>query len=362
MANIVSVQKVSITITSTNTSNTATISSVTTANTVIFFNGQTTDNGGIFDVDEVFGYVTLTNSTTVTATRSAGAGDALTVDCTVVEFDTSLIDTVQYGTVSLGTSDASQTATITTVDLSRSAVFYLGVQSGETAGVHSESMHTVHLSGVTEVTATRGATGSEAVVGFVVAEFQAAKINSVNQYNHTVVGTDTSSDDTVTSVSVDNTILAYGGNNTDTGGYPASATSLELTAATTVTTTRSSGTSCTREIRYAVVEFVSGVLDSVQRGQIEIASSDTSNTATISSVVESRSICSWQGEFIVSLTHSAHSKALLTSSTVVTSSREGTPSNTTTAGYEVWEFSAGVAASPKGPLGHPLHGALGGPI
>ena len=65
------------------TSNTATISSVNTAKSVVLFGGWTTDNtsGSLLFAP----YLTLTNATTVTATRST-ISNTTTVSYTVLEF------------------------------------------------------------------------------------------------------------------------------------------------------------------------------------------------------------------------------------------------------------------------------------
>ena len=65
------------------TSNTATISSVNTAKSVVLFGGWTTDNtSGTLTFAP---YLTLTNATTVTATRS-NTSNTTTVSYTVLEF------------------------------------------------------------------------------------------------------------------------------------------------------------------------------------------------------------------------------------------------------------------------------------
>ena len=82
-AGVKSVQTGTIVITATNLTNTATISSVNTAKSVVLFGGWTTDNtSGTL----VFApYLTLTNATTVTATRST-ISNTTTVSYTVLEF------------------------------------------------------------------------------------------------------------------------------------------------------------------------------------------------------------------------------------------------------------------------------------
>jgi hypothetical protein len=75
-----SIQRGTIVIGSGTVTNTATISAVNTASAVVRMVGAHIDNGGSGDG---FAYLVLTNSTTITATRTTGNGN-LTVEYVVV--------------------------------------------------------------------------------------------------------------------------------------------------------------------------------------------------------------------------------------------------------------------------------------
>jgi len=81
---IKSIQTGSFTVGSTLSTNTATISSVSTTKSVVLWNGQSTNSN--LDSASIQMRVELTNATTVTATRGGTSGNT-TVSYTVVEFN-----------------------------------------------------------------------------------------------------------------------------------------------------------------------------------------------------------------------------------------------------------------------------------
>ena len=112
---IVSIQPIAITIAGGASTNTQTVTSVTTANSCIVFGGcQNTDSTTI-DGSNDYGYLTLTNSTTVTATRAGTAATTLTIKGTLIQWKSSAIKSIQTGTIVIGSGATSNTATITSV-------------------------------------------------------------------------------------------------------------------------------------------------------------------------------------------------------------------------------------------------------
>jgi hypothetical protein len=84
---IKSIQAGTITINSNTTSNTATISSVSTAKSFVLYGGNSGgDSSGGGNPSSDAGHVVLTNATTVTATR-LGVGNNMILAYTVVEFN-----------------------------------------------------------------------------------------------------------------------------------------------------------------------------------------------------------------------------------------------------------------------------------
>jgi hypothetical protein len=81
---IKSIQSGTIALPNGNTTGTATISAVTTAKSMITLNGLSSTSGNATYPHTRMGYIALTNTTTVTATRGVGVDD-LTVAYQVVE-------------------------------------------------------------------------------------------------------------------------------------------------------------------------------------------------------------------------------------------------------------------------------------
>lgn len=79
------------------------------------------------------------------------------------------IKSVQRGVITLSMGVGSNTATITSVDTSKSMIFYLGVAGDATATNNIEAR--VALTNATTVTATRDGTTNSSGVGYQVVEF-----------------------------------------------------------------------------------------------------------------------------------------------------------------------------------------------
>lgn len=336
----VGVQTGTITIASGNLTGTATITAVGSG-AFLIWQGQnandTTDNG------DATASITLTNSTTITATRgSTGTAKSMTVNYVIVDGDTTnLIKSVQFGTVTMAAGSGSGTATISAVTNNNTAIVFLGNQVTGGAPANATRLDTnLSLSGTT-VTATRVTnllTGT--ITGFCVIEFQGTALNSaVQNIAYSVlnnVSTDTS---TITSVTANNTFLAFGGY---TGGSTVNVYHpyITLTNGTTITYTWNTAANITRKFNLCVVEFVGGILTSaVQRGTIALSAA-TSNTATITSVTAANTLLNW-------LNNSTSStildptliwyKETLTNGTTITMTSNS--SATGTGAYEVIEFN-----------------------
>lgn len=326
-----SVQQVSITVASSTTSNTATISAVG-ANAFIVFEGQTSTLSGTTSYNEILIRVTLTNTTTVTATRNNGSGDSPIIKCTVVNPASSLVSGVQFGTVTVANAGTPVTATITSVTTSLSAVFFLG-QSSITTSI-APSYADIVLTNSTTVTATVGANGSGVTVSFVVVSFQSAVINSVQSIRSTFTSnTNASNTATISTVIMANTMLAFGGQSISTAsGYG----NISLTSATSLTYVRGNVNSSTFSVSVTVIEFKSGILSqNAQRGTITLNAA-TSNTATITSVTTSKTIVSFLSSSVISTAPNSYlAAAVLTNSTTVTANQ-----NTSISGNNITSFEA----------------------
>jgi len=323
-----SIQHITVTIASGSSTGTATISSVDTSKTFLIFGGVTTTDGG--STSGGIGYVTLTNATTVTATRTGTAAITVTITVTVVEATSSLVSSVQYGTVSISAT-TTNTATISSVDTSRSAVFYLGF-TGERIG-------TVVLTNSTTVTGTYGNNGT-GVLSFVVVEFQSAAITSIQQKNQAFVSSSSTDTLTITSVDTSRTMLAYGGTH-----FSSSFTDLyaaEITSSTAISLYRGGTGTSTRTIALTAIQFASGVVSAIDSGVINLQNV-TSNTDTVSldKDVTAISFTGWRSAETGFAFNIHYQKVALTNDTTVTGTVNTSTNHAMGAGWQTVTFGTG---------------------
>lgn len=121
---------------------------------------------------------------------------------------------------------------------------------------------------------------------------------------------------------------------------------IELTNTTTVTgTVDTTGTGLDSTQPFQVVEFVPGILRSVQRGTITIGSGNTSGTATITAVVTGKAFVNYLGMTTTDNTAWGTidpgvvlASLVLTNTTTVTAQKNSSHLFTDTVSYEVIEF------------------------
>lgn len=332
-----SIQQVSITISSGSTSNTATISAVGSG-AFIIFQGWTDNKVSTANMNSCAARVTLTNSTTVTATRNTSLSDAVVINAVVIDATSSLVSAVQFGTIAIANTSTSNTATITSVDTSRSVVFFLGEDAQSTAVANGACG--VTLTNATTVTANRIGTASQTTVSFCVVQFAVGVVNRIQQFSSAFTSNSATDTQTITSVNTANSFIAYGGCTTSSsaliGFYW-----MTLTNSTTVTLTRTSTATTSRTPYYTVVEFNSGIFSQMQRGSITLASV-ASNTATITSATTTKSVCNWLG--FLGPTGAPNydelwPKITQTNATTLTATKNTAGTTSVTVGYEVWTFN-----------------------
>jgi len=160
------IQRGTIVIPGASTSNTATITSVQFGNAIVAYLGCTV--AGAENPSGSFARVTLTDATTVTATKGSGAGgqDDVTVSYEVIEFTSGVVKSIQRSTIAGGAGTA--TATISAVNIAKSRVDYLGMSTSDT-GADNTWIARLDLTNATTVTATKTVGG--ATTGFQVVEF-----------------------------------------------------------------------------------------------------------------------------------------------------------------------------------------------
>lgn len=162
---------------------------------------------------------------------------------------------VQYGTIAIAAAAASGTATITSVDTTKSAVIFLGMDSdsaGSAATNYEGATCGLILTNATTVTATRSTTTGSVVVSFVVVYFATATRVQVGTVSCAVANSGTA---TILSVNLTKTLLLWQGSPSTTNVSPLyDRTRITLTNATTVTANRS-GALGTTVTDFVVVEM-----------------------------------------------------------------------------------------------------------
>lgn len=329
-----SIQQVSITIGAAAASNTATISTVG-ANAFVIIQGWTTTSANPLAAQSL-PRIELTNSTTVTAYRNTLGTPAIIVKAVVVDPAAGLVSSVQQGTVSISGA-ATGTATITSVNTSNSAVFYLGNTTTDISS-GGQDMMDIKLTNSTTVTATLRTGTTTATVGFVVVVFNTAAIQSIQTSERLYSANSTNV--TISSVTTANTMLAWGGFTSSSGG--GNDAYMSLTGATTVNVNSVNDTDF--RIGFTVIEFKSGVLArAVQRGQITLTNL-TSQTATITSASTAKTILNFcgsqQGEGTASLGDEMLAVAQTNATTVTgTAGTTSSFSSVRKVGYEAVTFN-----------------------
>lgn len=342
-----SVQEVSITIATSATTGTAAISAVGSL-AFIIPQGWTSNDTSTYGTGGAgfCGRVDLTSTTQITATRGlADASFTTTVNCIVIDPTSSLVQSVQQGTVALS-NVSTNTGSITSVDLTRSFIVYLGMSMDDTTSNARRAVGKTVLTSATVVTCSVNqsiSVGKTATFGYVVVQLQAAACQSVQQFSLSVeADASLTYDQTISAVVTANTLIIWNGQLCDGTNWNNLACYLSLTSTTNVRATRQgSGASGTLgAMQFFVVEFKTGVLKSMQRGQIALASV-ASNTATISAVTTSKTAVNYLGSDASTsgVTNVMMHKDTLTSSTVITATRNTAGAVTCNISYEAAEFN-----------------------
>lgn len=277
-----SVQQVSIILNSTTgTSANATIAAVDTSRAFIYYQGITTDEAGGNAAQFQKARVTLLNGTTVVANRFAtDAAETLTVNATIIQPTSALVDFVQYGSITMGTL-ISANATITSAAASRTAIAYLG-NSLDIGNNNSTTCDVrVFAASPTIVVGNSNTSATDAnIVNFVAISYNPSVISNLQQ--QTTVYTNASTaviGTTITSAATANSIIINGNFRSNGAGFGRSKIYYSLPTAVTANSTRSLTTATTLGISRTIVTFVPGVLKTVQRGTISLNGVTSANTA-----------------------------------------------------------------------------------
>jgi len=164
---------------------------------------------------------------------------------------------VQYVTIALANLETSKTATITSVDITKSVIIFLGQTTVSTDSNNlSDYMARIELTNATTVTAYRTNDNDDVTISCVVIEFDSAVINSKQSGTILISAGNTSNTATITAVNIAKSLLLYCGVITSyTGTVPIHAFSrLALTNSTTITATRGNSSN-SATVGWNLIEF-----------------------------------------------------------------------------------------------------------
>lgn len=165
-----SIQRGTVAVNAPASSNTATITAVVPGNTRLVWLGCSS-TGTTANPTEMQASITLTNATTVTATRTAGTTLNVLVSFEVIEYWPGVLRTVQRGTVTAAAA-VSGTATLATTlqSTARATLDVLGYQYNFTWSAE-DAFGELRLTNTTTVTLTRIAANGNLTAGYQVCEW-----------------------------------------------------------------------------------------------------------------------------------------------------------------------------------------------
>ena len=254
-----SIQMGTISLTGTTASNTATITSVNTARSVVVLIGL---NSGSGNHHNIFHTLDLTNATTVTATAATTVTSSTrSVQYAVIQFKAGVVNSIQKVTPSLGVTDTSATSTITAVNRGRSILFPGGMR--KTAGTTSTANFnfcTLDLTNTTTVTFARNTqNGTDTyVAAATVVEFNPGFVSVQRGTAVIASGASSKAQDVETFIVANSWInhlewqSSYNGTANEHDYYG----TIAITDANTVTATRGSTGSNTQTHSFELVSFV----------------------------------------------------------------------------------------------------------
>ena len=332
-----SVQAVTIAIAPTTTTNTATITSVATANSIASYLGNITDraSGGFLSTDS--SYVGLTNSTTVTANRQeASSSTTNTLYAQIIEFNPDVIEGVSEELVSLtgtGTTGVKHTRSRTVSTLANEALFWQGMGTNNQFYYNCAAM--VRAFSTTELVIDR-LTAGNIIRKYALAsvEFVSGVLDATRKGNFTLTSGATGNT-TITAVDLDYAVVTQTGmaqNANAVVNFDDLCTSSTLSSSTNVLSTREA-TTVEVYSGYEVWEFsdgptASGSVASSTGTSVALATSNVLKQAVASSTgtSTSTSVGSSQFKAVASSTGTSEALAVGQSAILAVGSASGTSS------------------------------------
>jgi hypothetical protein len=231
------------------TSNTATISSVTTANSFVNMLGSnSTSTQGMRNAQFTS---SLTNSTTVTNTRSLTI-DGATSTWQVTEFNPGYVNSIQEKSIAL-TGVVSNTASISAVTTNESMLF-LGGFRDTNGGTITNMLNSCALTNSTTITAIKGVASGNSTITCTVVDFNPTYLNSNTQSGSVLVNTALTGTASISSVNTTKSLLSWGGLSVDNTNLNRAAMYIGLTNGTTVTGTKGNASAANASSTFMVLE------------------------------------------------------------------------------------------------------------
>jgi len=338
-----SIQEVTITIAASSTSNTATINAINTGKSFVMFNGMNSNNTGTTNPANAFAYLEITNGTTITATRSDGTTNTLTVYGVVVEFVSDAVISMQTGTIVLGSTVTSNTATISSVDTANAFVVYGGLLNTTTGASSARAILTmIDLTDATTVTATRNLGTDSTTVAYTVVELRPNIIKLVQKISQAVADTALTIDTTITAVVLNNSMIIENGQITGSANFAnTNMYRQSLTSTTNHRYERVGTASTSRTLKSTVVEFEAGYIRAKTTGQTTLTTSDTQIDTSVTMTDRNKVMVNYNGRTNSTTTStwaSIHLGVLSTSTTNVRSIRNAVGTIQLTTAFEMIEF------------------------
>jgi hypothetical protein len=262
---------------------------------------------------------------------------------------TSIIQSVQAFSITIGSGSTSNTQTITSVVKNNSAVFFTGFNTSNTSTDQNQFLTRAELTNATTVTAFRGTSSAttEVVTGYIVEFTSAAMASNAQHGTITIATSSTSGTATISSVGSDAVVFYLGLTGATTSISSANFWStVALTNSTTVTATRNTAATFALTVGYVVVDFATANIQSIQARSVTLTSVNLSDTDTITSVTQGNAILVPGGINTGATSFATFGyRYQLTSATQVTLTRTGTGGSTRTINYTVLEFVSGILNS-----------------
>lgn len=165
---IKSIQSGTVTLTGV-TSNTAAITSVVPANSLLVWIGCTYSADTDPDTSSSAVRIDLTSATVVTGTKTSASNTAI-ASFQVIEYWPGILKSVQRSIVTINAA-TSATATITAVNVAKSTLTLLGWSTNQVNGYWARMGPRLALTDATTVTGTKGIATESIVAAFQVAEY-----------------------------------------------------------------------------------------------------------------------------------------------------------------------------------------------